>query len=231
MSYFYKAKDINKIRIIENEEHFKKYQANQKTFKTGKDIQPKRDLSRFIKWPLYIQIQRERKILFQRLKIPPTINQFSKSLDKNILKQLIFTLSKYKKDCNTNHFKQKKNIIYIKHGINTITNLIQKKKALFVVIANDVNPIELVIWLPALCQKMDIPFCIIKDKSRLGKLVNKKATSCITITSVLETEKSEVQKLIDCFRINFNNRYEENKKRWGGGILSSKKKKFEKSVI
>ena len=68
----------------------------------------------------------------------------------------------------------KKNLIFIKHGINNITNLIQKKKALFIVIANDVNPIELVVWLPTLCQKMDIPYCIIKDKSRLGKLVNKK---------------------------------------------------------
>jgi len=223
MSYFFTVTKIDKIKVSENEQNLKNYQLKRRIFQTGRDIQPKRDLSRFIKWPLYIQMQRERKILFQRLKIPPIIHQFSKSLDRNIVKQLIFTLSKYKKNA-TGSFSKKKNLIFIKHGINNITNLIQKKKALFIVIANDVNPIELVVWLPTLCQKMDIPYCIIKDKSRLGKLVNKKATSCIAIKSVLEAEKLEIQKFIDCFRLNFNNRYEENKKRWGGGVLSTKKK-------
>ena len=35
-------------------------------------------------------------------------------------------------------------------------------------IAHDVNPIELVVWLPALCRKMGVPYCIIKGKVRLG---------------------------------------------------------------
>jgi large subunit ribosomal protein L7Ae len=222
MPYFFKKTNIQKNRIIENEQHLKKFEIKKKNFKIGRDIQPKRDLSRFVKWPLYIQVQRERKILCQRLKIPPIINQFSRSLDKNMVKQLMFTLLKYR--TVSAEGISNKNIIYIKHGINTITNLIQKKKALFIVIANDVNPIELVVWLPTLCQKMDIPFCIIKDKSRLGKLVNRKATSCITVTSLLDAEKDEVRKLIDCFRLNFNNRYEDGKKRWGGSSSSFKTK-------
>ena len=36
------------------------------------------------------------------------------------------------------------------------------------VIAHDVDPIELVVWLPALCRKMEIPYCIVKGKARLG---------------------------------------------------------------
>ena len=218
MHFFKKTTKIDKNKVSDKELYLKKYEETEKKFRTGCDIQPKKDLSRFVKWPLYIQIQRERKILYQRLKIPQIIDKFSRSLDKNVVKQLLFTLSKYKKNSIDN--LNNKKIIYIKHGINNITKLIQKRKALFIVIANDVNPIELVIWLPTLCQKMDIPFCIIKNKSRLGKLVSKKATSCITITSVLETEKSEVQKLIDCFRLNFNNRYEEGKKRWGNDRTS-----------
>jgi len=204
---------IDKNKVYEKEQYIKKFEVTKKIFKTGQDIQPKKDLSRFVKWPLYIQIQRERKVLYQKLKIPPLIDQFTRSLDKDMIKQLLFTLSKYRKNSTDNLYNKNKNIIYIKHGINNITNLIQKKKALFIVIANDVNPIELVIWLPALCQKMDIPFCIIKNKSRLGELVGKKATSCITLTSVLEAEKNEIQKLIDCFRHNFNNRVEGGKKR------------------
>lgn len=41
-------------------------------------------------------------------------------------------------------------------------------KAQLVVIAHDVDPIELVVWLPALCRKMEIPYCIVKGKARLG---------------------------------------------------------------
>lgn len=29
-------------------------------------------------------------------------------------------------------------------------------------IAHDVDPIELVVWLPALCRKMNVPYCIVK---------------------------------------------------------------------
>jgi large subunit ribosomal protein L7Ae len=223
MSFFYKRNDIQRNNFGDNGNSLLHFESKSKIFKIGRDIQPKRDLSRFIKWPLYIQIQRERKILCERLKIPPIINQFSRSLDKNITKQLFHILSKYKTDFSDDGFNKIENKICLKHGINTVTNLIQKKKALFVLIANDVNPIELVVWLPALCLKMNIPYCIIKDKSKLGKLINRKATSCITVTSVLEAEKEKLEKIIDCFRLNFNDRYEEGKKRWGDKSFSNKK--------
>merc|ERR1712178_411845 len=51
-----------------------------KNFGIGQDIQPKRDLSRFVAWPKYIRLQRQKAILFQRLKVPPPINQFNQTL-------------------------------------------------------------------------------------------------------------------------------------------------------
>ena len=54
----------------------------------------------------------------------------------------------------------------IKIGIKHVTTLIEEQKASLVVIAHDVNPIELVVWLPALCRKMGIPYCIMKGKVR-----------------------------------------------------------------
>lgn len=51
-------------------------------FSTGQDIQPKRDLTRFVKWPRYIRLQRQRSILYKRLKVPPAINQFTQALDR-----------------------------------------------------------------------------------------------------------------------------------------------------
>jgi len=56
-------------------------------FFIGQDIQPKRDLSRFVKWPNYIRIQRQKSVLQRRLKIPPPINQFSYAADKATGKQ------------------------------------------------------------------------------------------------------------------------------------------------
>jgi large subunit ribosomal protein L7Ae len=59
------------------------FEKNPRNFRIGGDIQPKRDLTRFVKWPKYIRIQRQKRILLQRLKVPPALNQFSNTIDKN----------------------------------------------------------------------------------------------------------------------------------------------------
>ncbi|KAF3452078.1 hypothetical protein FNV43_RR08174 [Rhamnella rubrinervis] len=56
----------------------------------------KRDLTRFVKWPMTVQIQRKRRILRQRLKVPPALNQFTKTLDKNLPTSLFKMLLKYR---------------------------------------------------------------------------------------------------------------------------------------
>jgi len=48
----------------------------------GQDIQPKRDLSRFVRWPKYIRLQRHKTVLMERLKVPPPVNQFRQTLDR-----------------------------------------------------------------------------------------------------------------------------------------------------
>jgi len=53
------------------------FKKNPHNFRIGGDIQPKRDLTRFVRWPKYIRIQRQKRILMQRLKVPPSIAQFS----------------------------------------------------------------------------------------------------------------------------------------------------------
>ena len=56
----------------------------------------------------------------------------------------------------------KKKPVVVKYGLNHITSLVESGKAQLVVIAHDVDPIELVVWLPALCKKMNIPYVIVK---------------------------------------------------------------------
>merc|ERR1712086_179372 len=109
----------------------------------------------------------------------------------------------------------------IKYGLNHVTTLVENKLAKLVVIAHDVDPIELVVWLPALCRKKNVPYCIIKGKSRLGQLVHKKAASCIAIQSVGAENKADLEKLKDNFRAQFNDNVEV-RRRWGGGIMGIK---------
>ena len=64
-------------------QHGHLFSKDAKDFGVGKDVMFKRDLSRVVKWPRYIRLQRQRAVLKKRLKVPPAVNQFNKTLDKN----------------------------------------------------------------------------------------------------------------------------------------------------
>jgi large subunit ribosomal protein L7Ae len=72
------------------------FESNKRNFGIGNHVQPKRDLTRFVKWPKYIRVQRQKRILFQRLKIPGTINQFNLTADKNTTNSLFKLLSQHR---------------------------------------------------------------------------------------------------------------------------------------
>merc|ERR1712113_952935 len=164
-----------------------------KNFGIGSDVQPKRDQTRFVRWPKYIRLQRQKRVLYQRLKVPPSINQFTQTLDKQTATKLFTLLHKYRPETKaekkarlTAKAEKKaegkedapgKKPTVIKYGLNHVTSLVENKKAQLVVIAHDVDPIEIVVWLPALCRKMGVPYCIVKGKARLGKVVHKKTAT------------------------------------------------------
>lgn len=109
----------------------------------------------------------------------------------------------------------------LKYGLNHVTDLIELKKARLVVIAHDVEPIELVCWLPALCRKKDVPYCIVKSKSRLGQLVHKKTAACVVVENVRKEDQAEFELLMNTFRAQFNENVDLRRK-WGGGIMGIK---------
>ncbi|KAJ6371179.1 hypothetical protein OIU77_001644 [Salix suchowensis] len=185
------------------------FEKRPKQFGIGGALPPKKDLTRFVKWPHVVRIQRQRRILKQRLKVPPAVNQFTKTLDKNLATQL-FKLWNRKKP------------IVVKYGLNHVTYLIEQNKAQLVVIAHDVDPIELVVWLPALCRKMEVPYAIVKGKSRLGAIVHKKTASVLCLTSVKNEDKLEFSRVLEAVKANFNDKFDEHRKKWGGGIMGSK---------
>merc|ERR1712100_725812 len=71
-----------------------------KNFGIGNDMMPKTPLNRYVKWPKYVRIQRQRQVLKKRLRVPPAINQFTKTLDKNMATNLFKMLMKYRPEDN-----------------------------------------------------------------------------------------------------------------------------------
>jgi len=76
-------------------QHSHLFKSTPRTFRIGQDLPPKRDLYRFVKWPRYIRIQRQRAILKKRLKVPPAVAQFGKTLQGNQAKDLFKLLKNY----------------------------------------------------------------------------------------------------------------------------------------
>ena len=61
---------------------------------------------------------------------------------------------------------------------------------------------QLVMFLPALCRKMGVPYCIVKNKSRLGRVCRRKTTSCLAVTSVRIMNNCRVTVMIKQIRAN-----------------------------
>ncbi|KAG6874902.1 60S ribosomal protein L8, partial [Termitomyces sp. T32_za158] len=214
------------------------FEATPKNFGIGQDIRPTTDLTRFVKWPEYVRLQRQKVILNQRLKVPPAIAQFSHTLDKNTATQLFKLLNKYRPEskeekkarleaaataaAENKEAKESKKPLFVKYGLNHIVALVEAKKASLVVIAHDVDPIELVVFLPALCRKMGVPYVIVKGKARLGTVVHKKTSAVVALQDVKSEDQRELATLVSAAKANFSDKYEEHRRQWGGGIRGNK---------
>merc|ERR1712113_31711 len=215
--------------------------AKPKNFGIGQGIQPTRDLTRYVKWPKYVRLQRQKRVLWSRLKVPPSINQFSRTLDQTTAKKLFTLLDKYKPETRAEKAarlrERAKEIAslaegekpsaeerpyFVKCGLNHVTSLVEKKKAKLLIIAHDVDPIELVVWLPALARRQGIPYVIVKGKARLGQVVHKKTATVLALTSVRKEHQQLLATLCESAKTTFNERYDDLRRQWGGLALGRK---------
>lgn len=219
--------------------NFTNFKQSSKSFGLGYGIQPKRNLNRFVKWPAYIRLQRQKKILSLRLKVPPSIAQFSHVLDKSTAAQAFKLLNNYRPetraekkarlekeaaavaDGKTKQDASEKPYT-VKYGLKHVVALIENKKPQLVLVADDVDPIELVVFIPALCRKVGVPYAIVKGKARLGTLVHKKTATVVALTDVRAGDKAALSSLLSAIESNYTTQHEESRKKWGGGVLGSK---------
>ena len=222
-----------------------------KNFNFGNDVRPRIVKSRFVKFPRYVQLQRQKRILMKRLKCPPAIAQFFDPLDRDTCNKLFKVLESYvpetrkqkkarlaeeaKKEGENKDKKNKKEKkdgqkpITLKCGLNHVTYLVEQKRAKLVLIAADVDPIETVVFLPSLCKTMDVPYAIVPSKARLGKLANKKTCTSLALTDFKE-HAAELENFCKNFREKFQGPPLHSRKPERGVKAIQKEQKLEREI-
>ena len=220
-----------------------------KNFNFGNDVKPRIVKSRFVKFPRYVQLQRQKRILMKRLKCPPALAQFFDPLEKKKKKKVYEILKDYspetkkqkkerlKKEAESkvkNDKKAKKKDenkpITLKCGLNHVTYLVEQKRAKLVLIAADVDPIETVVFLPSLCKTMDVPYAIVPSKAKLGKLANKKTCTSLALTDFKE-HAAELENFCKNFREKFQGPPAHSRKPERGVKAIQKEQKLEKELL
>ncbi|KAI5172925.1 large subunit ribosomal protein L7Ae [Nematocida sp. LUAm3] len=160
-------------------------------------------------------IQKSKKALINAIKCPPAIHQFRQKMDEELKDKIEEVFNQYKPETDEEKAKRieenREKKLALKFGIREVVKMIERKKAKLVLIANDVDPIVVVLFLPSLCKKMGVSYAIYDSKTRLGKMIGRKSAACVAITEVVPG----LQALIDETDELFSKKYSETMKTWG----------------
>lgn len=84
----------------------------------------------------------------------------------------------------------------IRKGANETTKSIESGKAKIVVIAADVNPEEIVMHLPILCEEKGVPFVYVPTKAELGKAIGINVSCAAIAIEDLGGAKGEIEDIV-----------------------------------
>ncbi|GGM74151.1 50S ribosomal protein L7ae [Thermogymnomonas acidicola] len=76
----------------------------------------------------------------------------------------------------------------IKKGTNEVIKSIERGESKLVVIAEDVNPPEVVYYLPSLCEERKVPYAYAKKKADLGARVGIASAASVSIVDYGKNE-------------------------------------------
>ncbi len=71
----------------------------------------------------------------------------------------------------------------VRKGTNEVTKLVERGEALFVVMAEDVSPEEILAHMPLLCEEREVPYGYVPSKQELGVAagLGKSTASCCIV--------------------------------------------------
>lgn len=81
----------------------------------------------------------------------------------------------------------------IRIGVNEVTKNIERGKAKLVLMAEDVDPPEIMLHIPILCSEKKIPYVYVKTKDELGKSAGLK----VSTSSACIADEGKAKKLIE----------------------------------
>lgn len=81
----------------------------------------------------------------------------------------------------------------LRKGVNEVIKAIERGQARFVVVAEDVDPPEIVAFLPSLCEEKKIPYTYVPKKEELGQA----AGLSVPASSVAVIDPGEAKGYID----------------------------------
>ncbi|HUU06939.1 MAG TPA: 50S ribosomal protein L7Ae [Thermoplasmata archaeon] len=70
----------------------------------------------------------------------------------------------------------------VRKGTNEVTKLVERGEAVFVVMAEDVSPPEILMHMPILCEEKNIPYAYVPTKAELGNACGlEKPTAAVAV--------------------------------------------------
>ena len=174
------------------------------------------------------KIQRKLFKIANAIKIPAPINQFRTFLDEIDEKRVMDLFAKYKPENKEEKRKRLESAdpragpkpILTKFGLKHLTDLISSKKVKLVLIAADVTPITVVVWLPTLCKRMGVAYAIVRQREMLGGLVNLKSSAAIGLEDVRAEDSAEFSQILNICNATYAGQYEKHMSVTGGGRMN-----------
>lgn len=80
----------------------------------------------------------------------------------------------------------------IKKGTNETTKVVERGTAKLVIVAKDVNPKEIIMHLPSLCEEKGIPFVVVNSREELGAV----AGLPLPTSSIAIVDEGDAKKVI-----------------------------------
>lgn len=170
-------------------------------------------------------IQARKVALVDALKMPPALNQFKNCLSDDDFKEVQNLFMCYKPENRKERRERLKREeehgrvgdkpVIVKSGIRHVTDLIEQGRAKLVLIACDVDPVELVLFLPTLCRKMGVSYAFVKSKYDLGRIVDRKSATTLCLCGVGSDKRTKFDSIIKRCNSLFVEKYEVMMSTWG----------------
>ncbi len=85
----------------------------------------------------------------------------------------------------------------VKKGTNEVTKLVERGDALMVVMAEDVQPPEILAHVPLLCEERSVPYAYVASKAELGNASGLEKPTAVVAVLDVGKGKSQFEALVE----------------------------------